>query len=516
MMTSVPVVSAAPVAVQRPALRVALAAALATALAGCSLTPTYDRPVAPVTPHWPAAVQQAQGAGKAAVDVPWQEFVLDPRLREIIALTLHNNRDLRIAVKNIEQARAQHGITAANMGPTVGGTLGGSRSSPNPSPVPGAPSVASTYSVGLGVSAWEIDFFGRLRALNENALARYLATEEARKATQISLISAVASTWLSLQANGELQALAERTLGTRQQSTSLTRLRMDAGVASALDMRQAESLAASARAAVAQQQRLRTQDINALTLLVGQEIPEELLPPVPPVVVPRPGNDATKSIAVPPMPNTLSRFAEIGAGLPSDVLLRRPDILAAEQQLVAANANIGAARAAFFPRVTLTGAFGRASTGLEELFGGPAFSTWSFLPQISVPIFDWGRNQANLNAAKAGRDIAVAQYEKAIQTGFREVADALAGRATLTDQLAALEAQAAASREAYRLSELRYRNGIASYLHLLDAQRALYASEQALVGTRLQERVNQVNLYKALGGGWTEPAPAAAPANASD
>ena len=250
---------------------------------------------------------------------------------------------------------------------------------------------------------------------------------------------------------------------------------------------------------------MRAQDINALTLLVGQTLPENLLPPVPSVAVDRPSNDATQSTPVTPIGNTLSRFASVHVGLPSGVLLRRPDIRAAEQQLVAANANIGAARANFFPRITLTGMFGRSSHGLDDLFGSGTLRVWSFLPQISLPIFDMGRNIATLDASKAGRDIAVAQYEKAIQTAFREVADALAGRATLGEQLAALEAQATANRESYRLADLRYRNGIASYLYLLDAQRALFASEQALTQTRLLERLNQVELYKALGGGWSDP-----------
>lgn len=499
----------------RRQVRTVLAAAAAAVLAGCSLIPTYERPDAPVAAQWPALEAEASrdSGARAAADVPWQEFVLDERLREIIALTLDSNRDLRVAIKNIEQAQAQYRIHRADLAPTVNASVSGSRSAPNTTSTPG--SVASNYSTGLGINSWEIDFFGRLRALNENALARYLATEEARKATQISLIGAVSSVWLSLQANSELLALAERTLATREQSLSLTKLRMDVGVASALDMRQAESLTANAKAAAAQQRRLRAQDINALTLLVGQPISEHLLPAVPSVAVAPPGNDATQSAPVTPIANTLSRFADVHAGLPSEVLLRRPDIRAAEQQLMAANASIGAARAAFFPRISLTGMYGRTSTELNDLFGGAALRAWSFLPQISLPIFDLGRNRAALDASKAGRDIAVAQYEKAIQTGFREVADALAGRATLGEQLAALEAQATASRESYRLADLRYRNGIASYLNLLDAQRALFTSEQALTQTRLLERLNQVELYKALGGGWNDPAPAAAAAAAS-
>ena len=500
------------------ARRAVAAVAVAAALSGCSMIPAYERPAAPVAPQWPqgssadgAALQVAAAA--AAPDLPWQEFVLDERLRAVIALTLENNRDLRIAVKNIEQAQAQYRINRADLGPTVGASLSGSRSVPNTTSTPG--SVASNYSAALGINAWELDFFGRVRSLSQSALSRYLATEEARKAAQISMIGAVSSTWLSLQANSELLALAERTLATREQSLSLTKLRMDVGASSALDMRQAESLTAAAKAAVAQQRRMRAQDINALTLLVGQTLPENLLPPVPSVAVDRPSNDATQSTPVTPIGNTLSRFASVHVGLPSGVLLRRPDIRAAEQQLVAANANIGAARANFFPRITLTGMFGRSSHELDDLFGSGTLRVWSFLPQISLPIFDMGRNIATLDASKAGRDIAVAQYEKAIQTAFREVADALAGRATLGEQLAALEAQATANRESYRLADLRYRNGIASYLYLLDAQRALFASEQALTQTRLLERLNQVELYKALGGGWSEPAPASSSTPAS-
>ena len=538
---------------QRPVcVAVALAAA---ALAGCSLTPKYERPAAPVAAHWPASAAHGQAATAATAQaVPvalWQDFVHDERLRALIDMALANNRDLRVAIKNIELAQAQYRVTRSDLGPTLGTSLTGSRSSPNTSPQPNAPSVASTYTVGLGISDWEVDLFGRLRALSDSALNKYLATEEARKTAQISLIGSVASAWLSLQANNELLALAERTLGTREQSQALTKLRLDAGVSSALDMRQAEALTESAKAAVAQQRRLREQDINLLTLLVGQPIPENMLPAVPPVsanateahdaqpaAMPKAAQRAAKArnrkaphdtaqgadqadsangsgnVATPAIPaasarNTLSQFADVAVGLPSDVLLNRPDIRAAEQQLMAANANIGAARAAFFPRITLTGSYGRASPDLSDLFGGGAVRAWSFAPKITLPIFDWGRLRANLKASEASRDIALAQYEKAIQTGFREVADALAGRATLGDQLVALEAQAAASRESYRLAELRYRNGIASYLHLLDAQRTLFSTEQALVQTRLMERLNQVTLYKALGGGWTAPAAAA-------
>ena len=485
-------------------------------LAACSFVPKYEQPAAPVSATWPDSAGAQVEGGVAAADLPWQQFVHDAQLREVIQLALENNRDLRVAVQNIEQARAQYQIRRADQFPSVGVTGGATRSAPNPYAVLGGPSVTTSYSVGAGVSAWELDFFGRVAALKDVALANYLATEEARKSAQISLIASVASTWLQLKTDTELLALAERTLGTRDQSLRLTKLRFDNGASSALDMRLAESLSASAQATRAQQQRLRAQDINLLTLLVGQPVPERLIPPVPAVVTAEAPRDLTQATAAVQPAADLPTFAEVPAGLPSDLLLRRPDIRAAEQQLIGANANIGAARANFFPRISLTGSLGRVSGDLDGLFGSGGSKAWSFGPSITLPIFDMGRNQANLDAARAGREIAVAQYEKSIQSAFREVADALAGRATLADQLSALQAQAAAERDRFRLADLRYRNGIANYLDLLDAQRSLFAIEQSLAQVRLAQRANEVQLYKALGGGWTEyqaPAPAAAAAS---
>ncbi len=487
------------------------ALAAAALLAGCSFIPAYERPAAPVSTDWPATAGALPLGATAAADLPWQEFVQDEQLRQLIALALDGNRDLRIAVQNIEQARAQYQIRRADQFPTLGATASGSRSAPNPYAALGGSSVASSYSVGIGVSAWELDFFGRVAALKEAALASYLATEEARRSAQISLVASVASTWLQLKTDTELLALAERTLATREQSLRLTRLRFENGASSALDMRQAESLTATAQATRAQQQRLRAQDINLLTLLVGQPLPEALIPPVPAATAAAPPADAGQPSADIAPAAELPAFAEVPAGLPSDLLLRRPDIRAAEQQLIGANANIGAARANFFPRITLTGSLGRVSSDLDGLFGSGGSKAWSFGPSITLPIFDMGRNQANLDAARATREIAVAQYEQAVQSAFREVADALAGRATLADQLTALQAQATAERDRLRLADLRYRNGIASFLDLLDAQRSLFAVEQALAQVRLAQRANEVALYKALGGGWTEPpAPQAA------
>ena len=491
-----------------PGLRAGLSTLALAALAGCSLVPKYERPAAPVAAAWPDSAGAQEAGAAAAADLPWQQFVHDAQLRELIALALENNRDLRVAVQNIEQARAQYQIRRADQFPTIGVSASASRSSPNPAGGD-APSVASSYSIAVGGASWELDFFGRVAALKDVALASYLATEEARKATQISLIASVASTWLQLKTDTELLLLAERTLGTREQSLRLTKLRFDNGASSALDMRQAESLTASAQATRAQQQRLRAQDINLLTLLVGQPIPAQLIPPVPPVVTPAAPSDLTQATPAVEPAAVLPTFTEVPPGLPSELLLRRPDIRAAEQQLIGANANIGAARANFFPRISLTGSLGRVSSDLDGLFGSGGSKSWSFGPSLLLPIFDAGRNQAGLDAARAGREIAVAQYEQSIQAAFREVADALAGRATLADQLTALEAQAAAERDRFRLADLRYRNGIANYLDLLDAQRSLFATEQALAQVRLAQRANEVQLYKALGGGWTEFQPPA-------
>ncbi|MDP1657373.1 MAG: efflux transporter outer membrane subunit [Hylemonella sp.] len=466
-------------------LRTWPALAAAAVLAGCSLIPTYERPVAPVAKQWSDAKTAGAAATAAlAADLDWQDFIGDTNLRSVIRLALDNNRDLRVAVLNIEQARAQYQIRRADQLPTISAGVTGSRQSTSEL----TKSVTSSFSAGLNIpasAAWELDFFGRLGSLKEAALAQYLATEEARKAAQISLIASVASTWLSLQANTELLDLAQRTLATREDSLRLTRLRFDNGATSALDLRQAESLTAAARASAAQQQRLRAQDINALTLLAGQTVPEPLL---------------RATHAAP----SASLFKDLPVGLPSEVLTRRPDIRQAEQQLIAANASIGAARAAFFPRISLTAFAGSASSDLDNLFKSGTWG-WTLAPSALVPIFDAGRNRANLESSKAGREIAVAQYEKAIQTAFREVADTLAGRATLGEQLQAQQAQASAESERAQLAELRYRNGVASSLDLLDAQRSLFAVQQLVAQTRLAQQQNQVSLYKALGGGWTPP-----------
>ncbi|MEZ5646969.1 MAG: efflux transporter outer membrane subunit [Burkholderiaceae bacterium] len=453
-------------------VRVGVSALALLVLTACSFTPEYQRPEAPVPAQYTGVVPAAPSA--AALPA-WSDFVGDERLRSTVSLALAGNRDLRIAMASVEQVRAQYRIQRANEAPTVNAGITGSRESRQ------GGDISSVYTAGLLISAWEMDFFGRLASLSEAARAQYLASEEGARAAQTSLVASVVGTWLSLQADDELLSLTRSTMQTREDALRLTKLRFDNGAASALDLRQAESLMASARATLAQLQRQRSQRLNALTLLVGQPVQEAMLPL----------SAGDKAI-----------LADIPAGLPSELLERRPDIRQAEQQLIAANANIGAARAAFFPRISLTTSLGSASTELSGLLRD---GSWGFTlaPQALLPIFDYGRNQAALGAAKAGREVALAQYEKAIQTAFREVSDALVGRSTLNDQYEAQQALVDAEAERLRLSELRYRNGVASFLDVLDAQRSLFAARQSLTQTRLSRQLNQVDLYRTLGGGWS-------------
>jgi multidrug efflux system outer membrane protein len=472
----------------RTPLPLAVAAAAALLLSGCSMIPAYERPAAPVPGTFQAGPSGPAGAA-AAAQVPWKDYFADPRLQALISAALANNRDLRVAALNIEQARAQFQVRRADQFPSVGL---GANASRGPSASNG--DLTNSFSVGLALSAWEIDFFGRIASLKEQALAQYLASEEGRNAAQVSLVAAVANGWLTLLADEELLNLSRRTLTSREESVRLTRLRLDAGVASELDFRQAESLTQAARATLAQQQRQRALDENALALLLGQPVPTDVLASL-----------AGASLAQAPA------MAALPAGLPSELLTQRPDIRQAEQQLIAANANIGAARAAFFPRISLTAQAGTASGELSGLFKS---GSWGFTiaPSLLLPIFDAGRNQANLESSQAARGIAVAQYEKAIQTAFREVSDALAGQSTLAEQAEAQRRQAEAEEARLRLADLRYRNGVSSYLDLLDAERSLFTTQQGVVQVRLAQLQNQVVLYKALGGGGTaEPAaPAAA------
>jgi outer membrane protein, multidrug efflux system len=460
---------------------------VALALAACtSLIPDYQRPAAPVPSTYPPDVTPSAAAGATpAADVDWQSFFADPRLKRLIELALANNRDLRIAVLNIEQARALYGIRRADELPTVGIGASATRE-------PIGNGIANVYAVGFAANSYELDLFGRVRDLSQAALAQYFATAEARKAVQISLIASVANAYLTLIADDEQLRVTRDTLTTRDDSARLTKLRFDNGASSELDYRQAESQLEGAKAALAQSLRQRSLDENALQLLVGQALPADLPAPLPLDV-------QQIAAAVPP-------------GLPSELLERRPDVRAAERQLLAANANIGAARAAFFPRISLTANFGTASTDLSGLFKSGTFA-FTGAAQLLQPIFDAGRNQANLDFAYANRDIAVAQYERSIQSAFREVADALAGHATLGEQVRAQAAQTNALAISYRLADLRYRSGAASFLDALDAQRSLFISQLSLVQTQAAQLQNLVLLYRALGGGWHESAEVQAVSN---
>ncbi|MBW6504722.1 efflux transporter outer membrane subunit [bacterium] len=452
-------------------------------LSGCSMAPKYTRPEAPVPTTWPSGAAydnvQASPGAPAAAGLEWREFFTDERLRKVIETALNNNRDLRVAALNVERARAVYGIARADLLPTIEAKgRGGKQGVPADFSRSGSHETLSEYNVNLGISEWEIDFFGRIRSLKDKALEEYLATEQARHGAQILLVSGVANAYLTFAADRETLQLAHSTLDTQKAAYDLIRRRFDVGLAPELDLRQAQTRVDAARVDLALYSRLAAQDKNALDLLVGLKVPAELLPDDLSLVRPA---------------------REISPGLSSEVLLLRPDILQAEDLLKAANANIGAARATLFPRISLTTAFGTASGELSGLFKSGS-EAWNFSPQIVAPIFD-ARAWAALDAIKVEREIAVARYEKAIQTAFREVADALAVRGTVEDQLSAQRSLVEAASVTYRLSNARYVKGIDSFLGVLDAQRSLYAAQQGLIAVRLAKFANQVRLYAVLGGG---------------
>lgn len=462
---------------------VPLLAITAVLLTGCTLAPKYTRPEAPVPAGWPSGPAydnaQVSPGPPAAAELKWREFFTDERLRKVIETALKNNRDLRVAGLNIERARALYGIQRAELLPTVDADGSGSRQRVPAGLSSGGKAATTTqYGVKLGISSWEIDFFGRLRSLKDAALQEYLATEQARSSAQILLVSGVADAYLTLAADRENLDLARSTLGTRKAAYDLIRRRFDAGLSTELDLRQAQTRVDAARVDMALYSRLAAQDENAINLLVGTKVPADLLP---------------DNLSL------VSPTREISPGVSSEVLLRRPDILQAELLLKAADANIGAARAALFPRISLTTAVGTASSELSGLFKSGSES-WNFSPQIVVPIFD-ARAWSALDAIKVERKIAVAQYEKSIQAAFREVADTLAVRGTVEDQLSAQRSLVEAASETYRLSDLRYTKGIDSFLGVLDAQRSLYAAQQGLISIRLAKFANQVRLYAVMGGG---------------
>lgn len=458
-------------------------AVFALLAAGCALQPVYRRPPAPVAgtyPDGPAYGAKAAAPGaRAADEIGWRDFLADPRLQRLVELSLRNNRDLRAAVLNVERVRAQYRVQQAALFPQVG--AGASAASGSAGNAGNAGSAQQTrYAVNLSAS-WEPDFFGRLHSLSDAAFEQYLASVQAQRAAQILLVSQVADQYLTVLAYGEALAVTERTLAATTASYKLVKLEYDNGVASELDLRQSQSAVDLAAANRAAQLRLQAQAQNGLVLLVGQSLPADLPPPV--------------DLASQPI------LADIPAGLPSDLLARRPDILQAEALLRSETADIGAARAAFFPNISLTGSLGTASSSLAGLFAGGA-GAWTFAASLIAPIFNGGANQANLDLARVQRDIGVAQYQKTIQTAFREVADGLAARGTYSDQLAALQRNEVDQQRRLELANMRYANGVDSYLNVLTAQTDLYNAQISVVSTRLDRLTSLVDLYRALGGGW--------------
>ena len=475
-----------------------LALALAAiTLSGCSLIPDYQQPDASIATQWPQGPAYAanDAAEVAAREQGWRQFFRDPALQQLIQAALQNNLDLRVAALNIDAYRAQYRIQRAELLPAVSADGKGSRQRmPSDLSSSGSSEINSQYSATLGVSAYELDLFGRIRSLSEEALETYLASEQARRSTQISLVADVANAYLTWQADLALLRLSEDTFKAFDKSYQLTLRSNQVGVASALELSQSRSSVESARVKVAQYQRQVAQDRNGLTLLLGSALPADL-----------PAGQALDAPLLSPLT----------AGLPSELLQRRPDIIAAEHALKAANANIGAARAAFFPSISLTANAGSLSPDLSGLFNGGS-GTWLFQPQISLPIFNAGSLQASLDYSKIQKDIRVAQYQQSIQSAFREVSDGLAARQTYEEQLQAQRDLVSANQQYYRLAERRYLIGVDSSLTFLVAQRALFTAEQALIIDRLAQLGSEVNLYKALGGVWLEQqAPASAQVNTS-
>ncbi|QIG79862.1 efflux transporter outer membrane subunit [Stakelama tenebrarum] len=470
--------------------------AATTMLAGCNLAPDYARPQGAV----PAELPQGGIYPAADTDAPditrigWREFFVDPRLRDVIQLGLDNNRDLRVAAANVLQARAQLRVRRADQLPTISADgsatftnsagLGGGAAAPGA--VSGGSQDLEIYNVGAGFSAFEIDLFGRLANQSRAAQEQLLAAEWAQRSTRISLIAQIAEAWLVLAADREQLEIARATLQTYADSLHLTREQFRIGVASELEAKQVEASYQAALSDIARLETTIAQDRNALNLLAGTTVPDALLPE---------GLDQ----------GPFTRDA-LPASLSSDVLLRRPDVLQAEHLLIAENANIGAARAAFFPTISLTATLGTVSTALSGLFGDDSF-TYSVAPGVALPIFDGGRRGGNVAYAEASQQAAVATYEKTIQTAFREVADALAQRGRIDEQVSAQAARVDAAQTAARLSDARYRAGVASFLASLDSQRATYAARQQLISTRLLRATNLVELYRALGGGLADVTP---------
>jgi len=459
-----------------------LAATCCAALAACSMAPHYTRPAPPVPLQFDAAGSAPPAAGAALAMPDWREVFLDPRLRQVIALGLDNNRDLRVAMLDIDRARAQYRIQRAALAPSLDATASSSRQRTSASASDtGQAQIDSSDALQVGVSSWELDLFGRVRSLKDEALETWLASAETQRSVRLSLIGQIADDWLAVGADQQLLALAQQTLDSQEQTLKRSRVQHDNGIGSGLDLAQIQSGVEAARVDVARDATQLAQARDTLQLLVGAPVDAALLA----------GPDAFDgSVAL----------ASLPAGLNATVLLQRPDVLAAEHALKAANADIGAARAAFFPTVSLTASTGRSSDALSTLFAAGS-RTWSFVPSIALPIFHAGALKASLDVSKIGKNIAVAQYEKAIQSAFSDVADALAQRDHLDAQLSAQQALVDAVRRSHALAEARYRAGVDDYLQVLDAQRSMYAAQQDLIALRLQDDSNRVALYTALGGG---------------
>ena len=460
------------------ALRLTYAAFGAIALSACTLEPEYHRPDAPMSPP-------SIGSGTAAaVDVGWRDFFPDQQLQQLIALALANNRDLRVAALNVETAEAQYRIRRANLLPTIAASgVEQAERFPASASAAGTSSISHTYEVGVGFTNFELDLFGRIRSLNHAALEEYFGSEEARRTAQIALVAEVARAYLAVLTDQTLTDITRQTLRNQSDSLALTQKMFEGGATTQLALRQAETTVDTARANLAQYTRQLALDRDALQLLVGSTIPDDI--------------DFSAGL------DRGASVSDIEIEIPSTVLVQRPDVLVAEHQLQAAYADIGAARAAFFPTISLTGNYGTASSELSGLFKHGS-KAWTFVPQISVPIFTGGANSANLKVAKLSRDAAVAHYEKAIQIAFREVADALAARGTLDEQWEAQQALVMASEDAYRLADMRFHGGVENYLSALDAQRSLYGAQQQLQVVRLLRLENRVTFYKVLGGGLRE------------
>ena len=459
----------------------ALAASVATVvLAACSMAPQYRQPQV-TTGDFPA-VQNTNAVGRvAAQDLGWRDYFADARLKHFIELALANNRDLRVAALNVDAVRAQYAMQRADRLPSLAASGGATKAriAQDLSSL-GQSYITESYNVGLGVSAFELDLFGRVKSLSDAALNSYFAQQHTRDAIRISLIASVAKAYFAKRSAEERMALAAQTLKSREESKKLTDLKFKAGVISAVDVRVAETQIEAARADYASAEQARNQARTALALLMGQPVPTDL-----PTALPLDAQFVD---------------VELPAGLPSEVLLRRPDVQASEFALKSANANIGAARAAFFPRITLTGSIGSGSTELNGLFED-VNRTWSFAPQISLPIFTWGANKANLDLSHVRKNIAVAQYEQTVQSAFKDVADALSARDTLQRQYQAQQRSTRAQADRYRLVEMRFANGIASSLERLDAERDHYSAKQTLLTIRQTVLENRADLYKVLGGG---------------